>query len=118
MGDGKALQMGTSHELGQNFARAFDIKYLADTGPQALCWAPSGGVSPRMVGGLIRCHGHDDGLRLPPAVAPHQVVVLLVKDAGSAGETERKLPEALPAAGVRSRLDDRVDTSFGRRAVD
>src|SRR3954468_21871664 len=118
MGDGKALQMGTSHELGQNFARAFDIKYLADTGTQELCWTTSWGVSTRMVGGLIMCHGDDDGLRLPPAVAPHQVVVLLVKDDGAAGETARKLHEALLAAGGRSKLDDRVDTSFGRRAVD
>src|SRR4051794_12068208 len=118
MGDGKALQMGTSHELGQNFARVFDIKYLDDAGSQQLCWTTSWGVSTRMVGGLIMCHGDDDGLRLPPAVAPHQVVVLLVKDDGAAGETARKLHEALLAAGVRSRLDDRVDTSFGRRAVD
>src|SRR5690242_5476430 len=56
MGDGKALQMGTSHELGQNFARVFDIKYLADSGSQELCWTTSWGVSTRMVGGLIMCH--------------------------------------------------------------
>jgi prolyl-tRNA synthetase len=118
MGDGKALQMGTSHELGQNFARAFDIKYLSDAGAQELCWTTSWGVSTRMVGGLIMCHGDDDGLRLPPAVAPHQVVVLLVKDEGDAGETARKLHEELVTAGVRTKLDDRVDTSFGRRAVD
>ena len=118
MRDGKALQMGTSHELGQNFARVFDITYLDDTGSQQLCWTTSWGVSTRMVGGLIMGHGDDAGLRLPPAVAPHQVVVLLVKDEHGAGETARKLHEALVAAGVRARLDDRVDTSFGRRAVD
>jgi prolyl-tRNA synthetase len=110
--------MGTSHELGQNFARAFDIKYLSDAGAQELCWTTSWGVSTRMVGGLIMCHGDDDGLRLPPAIAPHQVVVLLVKDEAGAGETAHKLHDALLAAGIRSRLDDRVDTSFGRRAVD
>jgi prolyl-tRNA synthetase len=118
MRDGKALQMGTSHELGQNFARAFDIKYLDDTGSQQLCWTTSWGVSTRMVGGLIMGHGDDAGLRLPPAVAPHQVVVFLVKDENGSGETARKLHDALLANGVRSKLDDRVDTSFGRRAVD
>jgi prolyl-tRNA synthetase len=118
MGDGKALQMGTSHELGQNFASVFDIKYLDATGSQQLCWTTSWGVSTRMLGGLIMCHGDDDGLRLPPAIAPHQVVVLLVKDGDGAGETARKLHEALLVSGVRSKLDDRVDTSFGRRAVE
>jgi len=118
MRDGKALQMGTSHELGQNFARVFDIKYLSDAGTQELCWTTSWGVTTRMLGGLVMCHGDDAGLRLPPAVAPHQVVVLLVKDEDGAGDTARKLHDALLAAGVRSRLDDRVDTSFGRRAVD
>jgi prolyl-tRNA synthetase len=118
MGDGKALQMGTSHELGQNFATVFDIKYLDDGGQQQLCWTTSWGVSTRMVGGLIMCHGDDAGLRLPPAIAPHQIVVLLVKDEGGARETAAKLHEALLGAGIRSKLDDRVDTSFGRRAVD
>jgi prolyl-tRNA synthetase len=118
MGDGKALQMGTSHELGQNFARVFDIKYLGDDGAQQLCWTTSWGVSTRMVGGLIMCHGDDAGLRLPPAIAPHQVVVLLVKDDGGAGDVARRLRDELVDAGVRVRLDDRVDTSFGRRAVD
>src|SRR5215211_470844 len=63
MRDGKALQMGTSHELGQNFARAFDIQYLDATGAQQLCWTTSWGVSTRMMGGLIMCHGDDAGLR-------------------------------------------------------
>jgi prolyl-tRNA synthetase len=118
MGDGKALQMGTSHELGQNFARVFDIKYLDSSGSQQLCWTTSWGVTTRMLGGLVMCHGDDAGLRLPPGIAPHQVVVLLVKDEDGAGETARKLHEELLANGVRSKLDDRVDTSFGRRAVD
>ena len=80
MGDGKALQMGTSHELGQNFARAFDIQYLDDTGTQQLAWTTSWGVSTRMVGGLIMAHGDDRGLRLPPRLAPIQVVVMAVRD--------------------------------------
>ena len=64
------------------------------------------------------CHGDDAGLRLPPSIAPHQVVVLLVKDEGGAGGVARKVADELTAAGVRVRLDERVDTSFGRRAVD
>ena len=69
MGDGKALQMGTSHELGQNFAKAFDIQYLDAEGAQQLAWTTSWGVSTRMVGGLIMGHGDDAGLRVPPALA-------------------------------------------------
>jgi prolyl-tRNA synthetase len=118
MGDGKALQMGTSHELGQNFARAFDIKYLDATGAQQLCWTTSWGTSTRMIGGLIMCHGDDAGLRLPPAVAPHQVVVLLVKEENGSGEAAAKLHDALLQRGIRSKLDARVDVSFGRRAID
>ena len=70
MGDGKALQMGTSHELGQNFARVFDIEFLDDAGVQQTAWTTSWGVSTRMVGGLIMAHGDDDGLRVPPRLAP------------------------------------------------
>src|SRR4029450_49037 len=80
MGDGKALQMGTSHELGQNFARVFDIDYLDDEGERQLCWTTSWGSSARMVGGLIMGHGDDRGLVLPPRLAPTQVVVLAVGD--------------------------------------
>ena len=118
MGDGKALQMGTSHELGQNFAKAFDIVYLDDAGQQQHAWTTSWGVSTRMIGGLIMCHGDDAGLRVPPAVAPIQVVVLLVRDDGDARAEAVRIVEALKAQGARVRLDDRVDTGFGRRAVD
>jgi prolyl-tRNA synthetase len=118
MGDGKALQMGTSHELGQNFAKAFDITYLDDAGQQQHAWTTSWGTSTRMVGGLIMSHGDDSGLRVPPAVAPHQVVVLLIRDEGDARTEAEKITQALVAQGVRARLDARVDTSFGRRAVD
>src|SRR5881396_1197592 len=79
MGDGKALQMGTSHELGQNFARAFDIGYLSADGRQELAWTTSWGSSTRMLGGLIMCHGDDSGLRLPPRAAPIQALVMVVK---------------------------------------
>ncbi len=118
MGDGKALQMGTSHELGQNFARAFDITYLSDQGTQELAWTTSWGVSTRMVGGLIMAHGDDAGLRVPPALAPLQVVVILVRDEDGAAERARLIVEALRTAGVRVRFDDRVDTGFGRRATE
>ncbi|MGE0309058.1 MAG: proline--tRNA ligase, partial [Acidimicrobiia bacterium] len=118
MGDGKALQMGTSHELGQNFAKVFDTKYSSSSGQLEYVWQTSWGTSTRMVGGLIMTHGDDAGLRLPPRLAPVQVVVLLVKAEGGAGEAATALAGELRAAGVRVELDDRVDVSFGRRAVD
>ncbi|HLM29166.1 MAG TPA: proline--tRNA ligase, partial [Acidimicrobiales bacterium] len=118
MRDGKALQLGTSHELGQNFAKAFDITYLDADGATKHCWTTSWGSSTQMVGGLIMAHGDDDGLVVPPVLAPTQVVVLLVKDDEGAGERARALADELTVAGVRTRLDDRVEQSFGRRATD
>jgi prolyl-tRNA synthetase len=76
MQDGKALQAGTSHYLGENFSRASGIQYQTREGTQAYCHTTSWGVSTRMVGGVIMTHGDDDGLRVPPAIAPHQVVIL------------------------------------------
>ncbi|CAN5178820.1 proline--tRNA ligase [soil metagenome] len=118
MGDGKALQMGTSHELGQTFARMFDIVHLDAQGTQQHCWTTSWGVTTRLVGALVMAHGDDRGLRVPPRLAPVQVVVLLVRDEGGAGDAARRLVDELVAADVRARLDDRVDISFGRRATD
>jgi prolyl-tRNA synthetase len=118
MGDGKALQMGTSHELGQNFARAFDIRYLAASGTEELAWTTSWGVSTRMVGGLIMAHGDDRGLRLPPLLAPVQAVVLAIRDEGGVVERAGQLADELAAAGVRVELDARTETSLGRRATD
>jgi prolyl-tRNA synthetase len=118
MRDGKALQMGTSHELGQNFATAFDIRYLSDEGVEQHAWTTSWGSSTRMVGGLIMTHGDDNGLRVPPRVAPVQVLVTVVKAGEGVVEAARELVSDLLAAGVRAELDDRVDTPFGRRAVD
>jgi prolyl-tRNA synthetase len=118
MRDGKALQMGTSHELGQNFAKVFDITYLDAEGATQHCWTTSWGSSTRMVGGLIMTHGDDDGLVVPPLLAPTQVVVLLVKDADGAGDQARRLAAEAAASGLRVRLDDQVATSFGRRATD
>jgi prolyl-tRNA synthetase len=118
MRDGKALQMGTSHELGQNFAKAFDVQFTSDSGGREYAWQTSWGVSTRMVGGLIMSHGDDNGLRVPPRLAPVQVLVIVVKDGDGVGEAAARLVEDLRGAGVRVKLDDRTDTPFGRRAVD
>ncbi|CAM3233461.1 proline--tRNA ligase [Stackebrandtia soli] len=118
MRDGKALQMGTSHELGQNFATAFDIRYLGSDGKEHLSWTTSWGVSTRLVGGLIMAHGDDNGLRLPPRLAPVQAYLMTVKDGEGVAETAAKLRDELKAVGVRVKHDDRVDIPFGRRAVD
>jgi prolyl-tRNA synthetase len=118
MGDGKALQMGTSHELGQNFAKAFGIQFSSPGGDQEYAWQTSWGASTRLVGALIMAHGDDAGLRLPPRLAPLQVVVLLVRDEDGAGSAATVLADELRGAGHRVRLDDRVSTSFGRRSVE
>ncbi|WP_374970217.1 proline--tRNA ligase [Terrabacter sp. BE26] len=118
MRDGKALQMGTSHELGQNFAKAFDITYLSEHGRQEMCWTTSWGTSTRMLGGLIMGHGDDQGLRVPPRLAPVQALVMVVKDGEGVVAAARQLLSDLLARGVRAELDARVDTPFGRRAVD
>jgi prolyl-tRNA synthetase len=118
MGDGKALQMGTSHELGQNFAKAFDIGFQSAEGVQELAWTTSWGVSTRMVGGLIMCHGDDNGLRTPPELAPVQVVVMAVREDHAVLEVARVLADELRASGVRVELDLRTETSAGRRATD
>jgi prolyl-tRNA synthetase len=118
MRDGKALQMATSHELGQNFARAFETRYLNERGELEHVWTTSWGASTRLVGALIMAHGDDAGLRVPPRLAPIQVVVLVVRAEGGAGEAAAALTAELKAAGVRPELDDRADLSFGRRAID
>jgi prolyl-tRNA synthetase len=116
--DTKALQMATSHELGQNFSRAFDISFSDDDGELRHAWTTSWGSSTRMVGGMIMCHGDDAGLRLPPRLAPVQVVVLVVRDDAGVGEAVESLERGLLDAGVRVRVDRRTDVSFGRRAVE
>ena len=118
MGDGKALQMATSHELGQNFAKAFDMTYTASSGQVETCWTTSWGSSTRMVGGLIMAHGDDRGIRIPPRVAPVQAVVIAVKDDERTMATASSLVGELKAAGVRARLDARTTQGFGRRATE
>src|SRR6476659_6294778 len=110
MGDGRALQAGTSHNLGQNFAKAFDITFQARDKSVQHVWGTSWGVSTRLVGGVIMTHGDDSGLVLPPLVAPYQVVIVPI---GRDNWRETVLPRAkeiqdtLRQAGVRVMLDER-----------
>ena len=110
MGDGRALQAGTSHHLGQNFAKAFDITFQARDKTLQHVWTTSWGVSTRLIGGLIMTHGDDRGLVLPPKVAPYQVVIVPIPK-GNWQETVlpkcREVADALRAAGIRVMLDDR-----------
>ena len=118
MRDGKALQMATSHELGQNFARAFDIAFTTREGSRELCWTTSWGSTTRMIGGLIMCHGDDAGLRLPPVVAPIQAIVIAAKDDPGTLEAVASVAQALASEGLRTRIDDRGDLGLGRRITD
>jgi prolyl-tRNA synthetase len=118
MGDGKALQMGTSHELGQNFAKVFEIEYQDTTGTQQTAWTTSWGVSTRMMGGLIMCHGDDAGLRVPPRLASTQIVVLVIRDEDGVGEAAQALVDELATEGIRVKVDRRTDSSFGRRVTE
>jgi prolyl-tRNA synthetase len=118
MGDGKALQMGTSHELGQNFARAFGIQYSTAESTTEFVWQTSWGASTRLIGAFIMAHGDDFGLRLPPALAPVQVVILVVRDEEAVHQAAQAMASELGARGIRVRIDDRTDTGFGRRSVD
>ncbi|KIF76987.1 prolyl-tRNA synthetase [Streptomyces sp. 150FB] len=118
MGDGKALQLGTSHELGQNFARAFDIQYVSKDSVQEYVWQTSWGFTTRMIGALVMMHGDDSGLRVPPRLAAVQAVVLAIKGDDAVIAKVRETGERLRAAGIRVQVDDRTDVPFGRRAVD
>lgn len=118
MGDGKALQMATSHELGQNFAKAFNTSYLSKEGTQELVWQTSWGSTTRMIGALVMMHGDDNGLRVPPRLAATQVVVLAIKGDDEVVAKVREIGARLKDAGLRVHVDDRTDVPFGRRAVD
>ncbi|MCC6460709.1 MAG: proline--tRNA ligase [Saprospiraceae bacterium] len=107
MQDGKALQAGTSHFLGQNFAKAFDVLFLNKENQQEHVWATSWGVSTRLVGGLIMTHSDDDGLVLPPKLAPIQVVIVPIpKPADALTEVANKIAAALRAKGVSVKIDN------------
>ncbi|UXY30199.1 proline--tRNA ligase [Streptomyces sp. HUAS TT20] len=118
MGDGKALQMVTSHELGQNFAKPFNTRYLSKDGTQEYVWQTSWGSTTRMIGALVMTHGDDNGLRVPPRLAQIQAVVLAIKGEEAVLAKVREIGERLRATGIRVHVDDRTDIPFGRRAVD
>ena len=117
MRDGKALQMVTTHEFGQNFAKAFDIFFQSEQGQAELCYTTSWGASTRMVGGLIMAHGDDEGLIVPPRLAPTQVVVLGVRDEPEVLEAASRLAKSLVESGVRVEVDQGRG-SYGRRVTD
>lgn len=106
MQDGKSLQAGTSHFLGQNFAKAFDVNFLNESNQQELVWATSWGVSTRLVGGLIMTHSDDEGLVLPPKLAPLQVVIIPVpKPDAKINEVSEKIMKELKAKGITVKYD-------------
>lgn len=111
MQDGRALQSGTSHFLGQNFAKAFDVKFTDKTGQEEYVWATSWGVSTRLMGALIMAHSDDNGLVLPPKLAPIQVVIVPIYKKDEQLETIRKvvneLMQKLRAKGITVKFDDR-----------
>jgi prolyl-tRNA synthetase len=117
MGDGKALQSGTSHYLGQNFAQAFDVKYLDQTGQQQHCWTTSWGLSTRFIGAIIMVHGDDQGLVLPPRLAPHQAVIVPIfkneEEKAAVLGAAKELKVQLAKAGIRVVLDEREGQSPG-----
>ena len=109
MQDGKALQAGTSHDLGQHFAKSFDIKYLGDNGKLNYGWTTSWGTTTRMMGSLFMTHSDDDGLVLPPTVAPHQVVIIpIVRDENvkELNAFAHKVANKLHEINVRVLVDD------------
>jgi prolyl-tRNA synthetase len=110
MQDGKALQAGTSHFLGQNFAKAFDVTFSDKTNKLDYVWATSWGVSTRLVGALVMAHGDDEGLILPPKIAPLQVVIVPIykgdDQKSKIDESVKALIGELKAAGIRVKYDD------------
>src|SRR6201993_2865285 len=117
MGDGKALQAGTSHNLGQNFAKAFEIRYLDKGGVLQHCWTTSWGLSTRFVGAIIMVHGDDQGLILPPRLAPFQLIIVPIyktdEEKSSVMENAHRLRKELIDAGIRVKMDEREGMSPG-----
>jgi prolyl-tRNA synthetase len=116
MQDGKALQAGTSHNLGQNFARSFEIKYTTPDSREEFCWTTSWGVSTRLIGALIMAHGDDDGLMLPPEIAPVQIVVVPIYKTDDERRTVLAAINRLTehwGARFRWKLDDRAHLTPG-----
>jgi prolyl-tRNA synthetase len=116
MADGKALQLATSHHLGQNFSKPFEIKFLGKDGAQHYAWQTSWGISWRLIGALIMVHGDDKGLILPPRVAPIQVIIIPIfkdKDAKSVKSKANQLADELQKSEIRVYVDDREDYTAG-----
>jgi prolyl-tRNA synthetase len=116
MRDGRALQAGTSHYMGTNFAKAFNIQYAAEDGNLTLAHTTSWGMSTRMIGGVIMTHGDDKGLVLPPRLAPYQVVIVPIGRGDAASEVAAAaaaLAQRLADAGIRTHVDDRPQLSPG-----
>lgn len=113
MPSGKALQACTSHDLGQNFSKTFNIKFQNSQGAESLVWQTSWGFSTRSIGGLILAHGDDSGLRLPPKLAPTQVIIVPVRLEEPLLDYCQKLNAKLTAAGIRAEVDSRDGESFG-----
>ncbi|MGH7965199.1 MAG: proline--tRNA ligase, partial [Candidatus Binatia bacterium] len=117
MGDGKALQSGTSHNLGQNFARAFDIQYLNKENQLEYVWQTSWGLSTRIVGGIIMTHGDDSGLILPPRLAPIQAIIVPIwnreADKSPVLEMVDRVEQSLQAVGIRVKSDRSEQNTAG-----
>jgi len=117
MPDGKALQMGTSHFLGQNFSKPFDVKYLDENNTETFAWQTSWGVSWRLIGGMIMTHGDDKGLVLPPKVAPIQVVIIPIyyskEDKEKVLQKACQIKDSLSNNDIRVHLDDREQMTPG-----
>jgi len=117
MPDGKALQMGTSHFLGQNFSKPFDVKYLDENNSEIFAWQTSWGVSWRLIGGMIMTHGDDKGLVLPPKVAPIQVVIIPIyyskEDKENVLQKACQIKDSLSNNDIRVHLDDREQMTPG-----
>jgi prolyl-tRNA synthetase len=106
MQDGKALQAGTSHFLGQNFAKAFDVQFSSKEGTLEYVWATSWGVSTRLMGALVMAHSDDEGLMIPPKIAPHQVVIVPIpKPLAELDEAISNVAKELRARGIRVKID-------------
>jgi len=117
MPDGKALQMGTSHFLGENFSKPFDVKYLDENNTETFAWQTSWGVSWRLIGGMIMTHGDDKGLVLPPKVAPIQVVIIPIyhskEDKENVLQKACQIKDSLSNNDIRVHLDDREQLTPG-----
>jgi prolyl-tRNA synthetase len=122
MGDGKALQSATSHNLGQNFAKAFDIQYLDTNNELQFCWTTSFGLSTRFIGAIVMTHGDDQGLVMPPRLAPYQVVMVPIyrkeEEQAAVMEATERVKAALLAAGIRVKVDNRENLSPGYKFND